>query len=153
MFFFILTGLFFIGCQKSASHLSEAEKNEITKQIEAIHNEISQAFNEHDVAKILSFIDQNEDLHYVEHTHVTIGWDTLKKGLEEWHPVNQNLSGKSNYFYVNVLSKDIAVLVSSGVIYRENIAFLNMTYTAVFQRKENGWKIVNAHEAFSEIEH
>ena len=151
MFYFIIIGLFSMTCQKSNTHLSETTKIEITKEIESIHHEIIQAYYEHDAAKIVYHIEQTEDIHYVEHTQVTIGWNTLKKGWEQWHAANQNLSANLDQSYVNVLSKDIAVLVTAGVINKDNKKFQNYTWTAVFQRKGADWKIVNAHEAFSRL--
>jgi ketosteroid isomerase-like protein len=152
VFFLIIIGLFFIGCQTSNSELSETIKSKITKEIKDIHKNIIQAFNNHDAGKILNFIDQSDSLHYVEHTQVTVGWNTLKNGFEKWHKANQDLTIELNQSYVNVLSKDIAVLVAAGTISKKNLKIQKFTWTSVFQKKENGWKIVNAHEAFSDFD-
>jgi hypothetical protein len=151
VFLIIITGLFYIGCQTSNSELSETIKIKITNEIKNVHKFIIQAFNNHDAGKILSFIDQSDSLLYVEHTQVTIGWNTLKNGFEKWHKANPDLTIELNQSYVNVLSKDIAVLVAAGTISKNNFKIQKFTWTAVFQKKENGWKIVNAHEAFSDI--
>lgn len=126
--------------------------DKISAEITEIHAKIVQAFNAHDVDKIVSFIDASKDLHYVEHTQITVGWETLKKGFEEWHAARQDLTFTCDYSHVNVLSDHIAVLVSSGEIYQSGRKIQKMTWTAVFQIKEGQWKIVNAHEAVSEIE-
>jgi hypothetical protein len=107
----------------------------IIQEIEAINHEIVHAANEHNAAGILRFIEPSEDLHVVEHTHVTIGWNALRKGFEEWFVTHQNWSLTPQYSYVNVLTPDIAVFVASGVWNRDNIPFQNHTLTAVFQKK------------------
>jgi ketosteroid isomerase-like protein len=149
--FLMLIGLFFISCQTSDSELSETIINQISKEVEAIHNSIIQAFNKHDASKIVSYIDQSDNLHYVEHTQVTISWDTLKNGFEKWHATNQDVSIEMHQSYVNVLSEDVAVLVAAGVLCRGGVKVQKYTWTAVFHKKEGNWKIVNAHEAFSDL--
>lgn len=127
-------------------------KNDIAAEIEAISAKIVDAFNAHDVESLVAFIENSEDLHYVEHTQVTIGWETLKNGFEEWHQANQDLSLTMNQTHVNVLSEDIAVLTADCVVCQSEHKIQKMTWTAVFQKKEDQWKIVNAHEAVSDID-
>ena len=127
-------------------------RTDIAAEIRAINEQVLQAFNEHDPGQILAFIDKHEDLHYVEHTTVTIGWETLKNGFDEWHKANLDLSMKQTQAHVNVLSDEIAVLTTAGEIYQAGQKIQKMTWTAVFQRKRGAWKIVNAHEAVSGLE-
>jgi hypothetical protein len=125
--------------------------DDIATEIKQRHGQIIQAFNQHDAEKIAAFIDQQDDLHYVEHTQITIGWQTLKQGFEQWHLGHSELTIEIKYAHVNVLTEDIAVLVSAGDIYRAGHRIQAMTWTAVFQRKECEWKIVNAHETVSAV--
>ena len=125
---------------------------DIATEIKAINEQIVQAFNEHDPGRILAFIDKSGDLHYVEHTTVTIGWETLKNGFEEWHQTYPDLSIKQIQAHVNVLSDEIAVLTTAGEIYQAGRKIQKMTWTAVFQHKQGKWKIVSAHEAVSGLE-
>ena len=125
---------------------------DISAEIMAINEQIVHAFNEHTPGKILEFIEKSGDLHYVEHTTVTIGWEMLKIGFEEWHQTNQELLIKQNHTHVNVLTEEVAVLTTAGEIYKSGQKIQKMTWTAVFQKKGSKWKIVHAHEAVSGLE-
>jgi ketosteroid isomerase-like protein len=122
------------------------ERDKITREILSIREEIVDAFNCHDPKRILAHINDNEDLHYVEHIQITIGWKTLKTGFEQWHQANLDLSIQITYSHVNVLSEQVAILISSGDIIKQGKKIQTMTWTAIFKKIEGSWKIVNAHE-------
>jgi hypothetical protein len=123
----------------------------IIHEIFAIRDEIVQAFNAHEPQKILIHIQQSEELRYVEHIQITKGWTALKEGFEQWHKANQDLSIQIRQSFVNVISDQIAILISSGEIYQSGTRIQVMTWTAVFQNLNGVWKIVNAHETVAGV--
>jgi hypothetical protein len=125
-------------------------KDDITKEILAILDEITIAFNAHIPDGILAHIHRSEQLRYVEHSQITIGWESLKNGFEKWHRTNRELTIRANQPYVNVLSYQTAVLVTAADVFKAGKKIQIMNWTAVFQKIEGSWKMVNAHETVSD---
>jgi len=137
--------------QVSGQPLPDSAREAISRQILAVQDEVFRGFNSHDVTRIVSHIEKSSDLRYVEHTQVTVGWETLRKGLETWHRENRDLTARPSASHVNVLSEQVAVLTTAGTILKSGVEAQRFTWTAVFRLMDDGWKIVSAHEAFSDI--
>jgi hypothetical protein len=118
----------------------------ITNEIQVINTEIIQSFNKHAPEAILKHILHSDDLVYIEHIQITKGWDSLKTGFIRWHAEHKDISIVYYFTNVNVLTENVAVLINAGDIFQFGKAIQKMTWTAVFQRIGQNWKIVTAHE-------
>ena len=146
----------FISCQYSDMQLTDAERSVIETNIKSIVKKIDKAYVEQNVDKIINYFMKSDNLQTALNGKVLIGWDSFSTMVREWHQVNKITSSPTDYIYVDVLSRDVAVVAESGLMvgkdHSDNEFNQRWAWTAVFLKKGNEWKIVNAHESYSSVE-
>jgi len=125
----------------------------VKQQIEPLLNELMLAANAHDTDRFLAAYLHGPTLVFVFNGIVTKGWNNLEAlQLKGWN------NGKSDVVYAQraasqftVLGPDIAV-VTDPMVSRRTLpdgqeSSGEFTVTMVWQRRPEGWRIVQAHES------
>jgi len=151
----------FVFCQPKETkpvetQLTETERAEIESAIKSIIQEIDKAYIAQDVNQLANFFLKSENLQTVLSGKVTVGWDGYCERTRQWNEENNVASSPSDYVYVDVLSRDAAVVTESGLWTGKDQSGAEIkqrwSWTGVFMKKENEWKIVNAHESYAPAE-
>jgi uncharacterized protein (TIGR02246 family) len=125
----------------------------VERQIEPLLNELTLAANAHDTDRFLASYLHGPALVFVFNGTVTKGWNNLEKLQLKWWN-----NGKSDVVYAQrapseftVLGPDAAVVTSEMVSRRmlpdgkESTG--EFAVTMVWQKRPEGWRIVQAHES------
>ncbi|MBP0599133.1 nuclear transport factor 2 family protein [Herbaspirillum sp. LeCh32-8] len=123
------------------------------EEIRAMSNEMLAAANEHNVDKHLKYYVKEPDLIFVYNTKKVRGWDALHVQQTAWWG-----NGKTDAVYTRedqpvfqVLSPDLMLETASIGSVRtqaDGKQLRSMTiYSAVWQKRPEGWRIVYCHES------
>lgn len=137
----IFITLFTLPCMAQTA----AQKTEIEIEILEVMTKQSAAWNRGDVAGFMQGYWNSDKLVFASGDQVTRGWqptlDRYKKSYD-----SKAKMGELTFtdIEVNVLSKDIAVVLGSWALKREKDNPKGK-FTLVFQRMKEGWRIIHDH--------
>lgn len=124
---------------------SEQQKAQIEVEVLSVMTQQSQAWNRGDAEGFMQGYWKSDKLVFASGDSVTRGWqptlDRYKKSYDTKAKMGQLTFSDID---VNVLSKDIAVVVGSWSLAREKDNPKGK-FTLIFQRMKEGWRIIHDH--------
>jgi ketosteroid isomerase-like protein len=129
----------------SAAAQTDQQKSQIEIEVLAVMTYQSSAWNRGDVAGFMEGYWKSDNLVFASGDQITRGWqatlDRYKKSYDTKAKMGELTFSDTE---VNVLSKDIAVVVGSWSLKREKDNPKGK-FTLIFQRMKEGWRIIHDH--------
>lgn len=124
---------------------SEAQKAQIEIEVLAVMTQQSAAWNRGDVTGFMQGYWNSDKLVFASGDSVTRGWQPTLDRYKKTYDTKAKM-GELTFsdLDVNVLSKDIAVVLGSWALKREKDNPKGK-FTLVFQRTKEGWRIIHDH--------
>ena len=152
----IVLTLLFWGCESKSAQLSEAEKEEIKKEVINTSNATTLDVNAHDADKIMQACWNDKDYVYVANGVITKGWEENLKGSTIIHsnPKNQSYSVSFDEINIKVLSREAVMLVGKGafhnILTEEGTKSVDLVVTFLMEKIDDEWLITVGHESTPE---
>ena len=146
----------FFGCQSPSSSLSEAEKEEIKKEVRSDFDATTFEVNAHDADMIMQACWNDKDYLYVANGVLIKGWEeNLKDGtIIHSNPKNQSFSVSYDEITIKVLSREAVMLVGKGafhnILTEEGIKSVDLVVTFLMEKMDDEWLITVGHESTTE---
>lgn len=124
---------------------SEAQKAQIEIEVLAVMTQQAAAWNRGDVTGFMQGYWNSDKLVFASGDSVTRGWQPTLDRYKKTYDTKAKM-GELTFsdLDVNVLSKDIAVVLGSWALKREKDNPKGK-FTLVFQRTKEGWRIIHDH--------
>ncbi len=141
--------LFLVGCGENPMELTEEQKQAITREISTATEEFWKAWADVDVDSGMAMIGE-EAIAVTSRGTLLVGKTNID---DAWRPMFQSVASQQIQFtesYVTVLAMDAAYAVQRGTFVVTDTSDsvgepIPFAYTTVWQRVEDGWKVVVGH--------
>ena len=124
---------------------SEQRKSRIEAEVLAVMTQQSQAWNRGDVEGFMQGYWKSDTLVFASGDSVTLGWQPTVDRYKKTYDTKAKM-GQLTFsdIRVNVLSKEIAVVLGSWSLVRESDNPKGR-FTLIFRRMKEGWRIIHDH--------
>jgi len=150
---FLLSLLVLWGCNNAPATLSDADKEQIKKEVLEDLEIINDAVNNHDFEKMMEYCWNDPDYLYAANGSLVKGWDANYKIASEIHsnPKNQSFTLKYDDTIITVLSQDLVMLTAKGQFIdfpiENDTKNIDLVVTFLVQKIGGKWKIIVGHES------
>lgn len=124
---------------------SEQQKSQIEAEVLGVMTSQTQAWNRGDIEGFMQGYWKSDKLVFASGDKVTRGWQATLDNYRKTYGTRGKM-GELTFsdLEVNVLSKDVAIVVGSWALKREKDNPKGK-FTLIFQRQKEGWRIIHDH--------
>lgn len=124
---------------------SPQQKSQIEVEVLAVMTDQSAAWNRGDIEGFMQGYWKSEQLVFASGDKITRGWQATLDNYKKTYGTKEKM-GELTFadIAVNVLSKDVAVVLGSWSLKREKDNPKGK-FTLIFQRQKEGWRIIHDH--------
>jgi hypothetical protein len=151
----ILAFLFSItACQKSHAPLTDAEKEEIKKEILEIFNNSMQGIKDKDAATAFGAFSKKEGVKYIRDGHLYPNIETAEKQYAGWFAADTITAKRiitCDPLIFDILDENTVLLTTLGSFKFENDTTNQpwvLAYTMLWRNEEGGWKLFHMHNSW-----
>jgi ketosteroid isomerase-like protein len=145
----LFTTLLVGGCQPASTELSDAQRADITSQVNEAVGGLFGALNVHDPDQILSHYLDSDDFAYVGTMSILVSREALASVVASYHSRHPEVTFTHRIVHTQVVSPTVAVVFSEG----GSSDAEHLVWTHVLVRGEDGrWVVAYEHEAWPNAE-
>jgi ketosteroid isomerase-like protein len=150
---FLLT---FIGCKNATTPISDAEKEQIKKEVKEVIVLFVKAANAHDAAAMTANNWNSSEFLYVSNGDLAKGWENNTKIATQIHsdPKYQTFTVDFDEVLMHVISREAVMVTASGKFGNFPVGVephdIPLVCTYLFEKKDGNWLITNGHESTNE---
>jgi hypothetical protein len=150
---FLLSVFIFYGCQKGTTQLSDAEIEEIKKEVRTEFDKIIDAADRHDAEEAMLHHWNNQDYLYAANGTINKGWEPMNKIVTSIHsnPKYQSYNVVCDEVILRVISQNSVMVTSSGYFNNfpgeEGPKSVKFALTYLFEKINGKWLVTVGHES------
>jgi hypothetical protein len=151
---FLISLVAFWGCQKSPATLTDAEKEEIKKEILEKFNNSLQGIKDKDAATAFGAFSEKEGVKYIRDGHLYPDIETAEKQYAGWFAADTITAKRiitCDPIIFDILDENTVLLTTIGSFIFENDTTNQpwvLAYTMLWRNEEGGWKLFHMHNSW-----
>ena len=152
IFTLVICSLFCYSCTQSKKHeLTNDEKQQIINEVATQWEIAREGLEQKNAKKLYSVYSSNDRTKYLREIHLYASIEEAEKQYADWFRISnpRNLKLSFSPIIYDVLSPDFVLITAIGtLVYLDSVDKEIETiigYTILWQKEEEGWKIINIH--------
>ena len=146
----IIISLF--SCKSEIDPLTESEKKEITNQIKQLSSELFDSWNNAEYDRYLNYYSKSDEFTFAANGNITRTWSAFSDTVKTHTNPLRKSEVKVLKQYIDIIERNIVIVTDFfewSAVYKTNkVENMRGTYTTIYAKSNNEWKIIYVAESF-----
>ena len=147
----IILGSFF-SCKSEMKPLTEDGKKEIYSQIKKLSSELFDSWNKAEYDRYMNYYSRNDHFTFAANGKITRTWSAFSDTVKvHTYPLRKS-EVKVLKQYIDIIERDLVIVTElfdwSATYVSDKKEYMRGTYTTLYAKRENIWKIIYVAESF-----
>ena len=146
----ILVSLF--SCKSEMEPLTEGEKTEITTQIKQLSSELFDSWNKAEYERYMNYYSKNDCFTFAANGKITRTWSAFSDMVQAHTNPLRKSEVKVFKQYIDIIERDLVIVSElfdwSATYESGKEEYMQGTYTTIYAKHDNKWKIIYVAESF-----
>lgn len=131
-------------CQPAPGQLTQAERAEITAQVDSVVARLYAAMNAHDAERVLAHYLPTDEFLYVGVSDAMQGWNSFSAIAGPWYTSHPDVTFEYQVLHIQVLTRDAATITARG----GSTEAPHLMWTRTLVRRDGAWLVALEHESW-----